>query len=108
MVYALAGTEELIIKISSDISSKEENKETKMDNHVEVVDLGNFVFEAFFFYSSVRKSLSFISSTHFCADSVVSKFTNANLRLWLSFMTHDDVIVPYFPKTSLTLSSSQS
>jgi hypothetical protein len=49
MVYALAGTEELIIKISSDISSKEENKETKMDNHVEVVDLGNFVFEAFFF-----------------------------------------------------------
>jgi len=44
MVYALAGTEELIIKISSDISSKEENKETKMDNHVEVVDLGKFSF----------------------------------------------------------------
>lgn len=44
MVYALAGTEELIIKISSDISSEEKNKETKMDNHVEVVDLGKFSF----------------------------------------------------------------
>ena len=44
MIYALAGTEELIIKVSSDISSKEENKETTMDNHIEVVDLGKFSF----------------------------------------------------------------
>ena len=44
MIYALAGTDELTIKISSDISSEEKNKETKMDNHVEVVDLGKFSF----------------------------------------------------------------
>ena len=44
MVYTLAGTDELVIKIASDISSKEENKETVMDNHVEVVDLGKFAF----------------------------------------------------------------
>ena len=45
MVYMLAGTEELTIKISSDISSKEENKETTMKNYIEVVDLGKFSFD---------------------------------------------------------------
>ena len=44
MIYALAGTEELIVKVSSDISSKEKNKETTMNSHIEVVDLGKFSF----------------------------------------------------------------
>tara|TARA_B100000073_G_scaffold348077_1_gene364924 strand:- start:5134 stop:6138 length:1005 start_codon:yes stop_codon:yes gene_type:complete len=44
MVYALAGTEELTIKISSDLNSKKEDKETSMKNYIEVVNLGKFSF----------------------------------------------------------------